>query len=210
MDRSQLIYFISEREAIRHRRAASEPPPWTADPILQTWSFTNIRREDDRVTRWVATHRREPHYDDPDLWFAMCLARFINWPDTLAELGYPAPWNREHFLAVMAARTARGAKLYGPAYMIHADNKNRGRCTAEYQAADVFNPLWRVHEFLYGLFLVRPEFGRRRSVGGVYEDGGQPDNREVPMFNDGAHGRETVGTVAPRVSRRTLSKMART
>jgi hypothetical protein len=34
------------------------------------------------------------------------VARFINWPDTLAEIGYPVPWNlnREHFLAVMAVR----------------------------------------------------------------------------------------------------------
>jgi hypothetical protein len=28
------------------------------------------------------------------------------------------------------------------------------------------------------------------SVGGAHEDGGRPDNREVPMFNDGAHGHE--------------------
>jgi alpha-glutamyl/putrescinyl thymine pyrophosphorylase clade 1 len=144
----QLLDFILEREAIRCRRAAGEPQPWTNNPILSTWSFTNVRREDDRVTRWVATNWREPHRDCPDMWFAMIIAVFINWPDTLAELGYPVPWNREHFLAVMAARAARGAKLYGPAYMIHADNKNKGRCTAEYQAADVFNPLWRDREWL--------------------------------------------------------------
>jgi hypothetical protein len=148
MDTSQLIYFVSEREAIRHRRAASEPPPWTADPILQTWSFTNVRREDDRTTRWITVNWREPYAEDPDLWFAMCLARFINLPDTLAELGYPVPYYREYFLTVMAARAARGDKVYGPAYTIHADNTSKGRCTAEYQAAEVFNPLWRKREFL--------------------------------------------------------------
>jgi hypothetical protein len=173
MDTSQLIYFISEREAIRLRRAAGAPAPWTNDPILREWSFTNVRREDDRVTRWVVTHWREPHADDPDLWFAMCHARFINWPDTLAELGYPVPWNREHFLAVMAARAARGDKLYGPAYMIHADNKNKGRCTAEYQAAEVFNPLWRMREFLRptnGETLARyfARLGERHGLGGGF------------------------------------------
>jgi 5-hmdU DNA kinase, helical domain len=55
MDTLALFNFIAERERIRCRRAAGEPPPWTADPILREWSFTNVRREDDRVTRWVAT-----------------------------------------------------------------------------------------------------------------------------------------------------------
>src|SRR5262249_5356968 len=173
MDTTALFKFIAERELIRRRRAAGEPPPWTADPILHAWSFTNVRREDDRVTRWVATHWREPHYDDPDLWFAMCLARFVNWPDTLAEIGFPVPWNYEHFVAVMATRAARRDKLYGAAYTIHADNKNKGRCTAEYQAADVFNPLWRAREFLrptHGETLTRysARLGERHGLGGGF------------------------------------------
>src|SRR5262249_5363671 len=148
MDTSQLIYFIAEREAIRRRRAAGAPAPWTNDPILREWSFTNVRREDDRVTRWVVTHWREPHCDDPDLWFAMVVACFVNWPDTLAKIGYPVPWDPDHFRAVMASLAARGDQLYGNAYMIRADNKNPGRPTAEYQIAKVFNPLWQARERL--------------------------------------------------------------
>ena len=75
-----LLYFIGERERIRIRRANGEPPPWTDDPILREWSFCNVRREDDRVTRWIAEDWRVPHVDDPDLWFAMVIARFVNWP----------------------------------------------------------------------------------------------------------------------------------
>jgi alpha-glutamyl/putrescinyl thymine pyrophosphorylase clade 1 len=173
---SALLEFIAERELIRGRRAAGEPPPWTADPILREWSFTNVRREDDRVTRWITVNWREPHAKDPDLWFAMCVARFVNLPGTLAEIGFPVPWNREHFIAVMAARAARGDKLYGPAYMIHADNKNKGRCTAEYQAAEVFNPLWRAHEFLrptHGETLARyhSRLGEIRGIGGGFMAG---------------------------------------
>jgi hypothetical protein len=146
MDTSPLAYFIEERNAIYLRRAAGEPAPWTKDPILQEWSFCNVRREDDRVTRWIAANWREPFADNPDLWFAMVVARFVNWPATLAEIGFPLPWNREHFLAVMAARAARGDKLYGPAYMIHADQNYA--TTAEYQAANVFTPLWKARERL--------------------------------------------------------------
>jgi len=88
----RLCYWICEREAIRLLKEAGEPPPGTTDPILSAWSFTNVHREDDRVSRWLAANWRTPHADDRDLWFAMCVARLVNWPPTLAELGYAAPW----------------------------------------------------------------------------------------------------------------------
>ena len=65
MDTAQLLHFIAEHEAIRRRRGAGESPPLTADLILAEWSFTNVRREDDRVTRWIAANRREPHAESP-------------------------------------------------------------------------------------------------------------------------------------------------
>jgi hypothetical protein len=133
--------FIDEREAIRCRRAEGKRWPWTDHQILREWSFTNVRREDDRVTRWIATNWRDPHADDPDLWFAMVVARFINWPDTLEDLGYPVPWDRKYFLEVMADRKARQQKVYGDAYMIRADAQQH-RPTPTYQADDVFSPLW--------------------------------------------------------------------
>ena len=140
MNLDLLLYWMRERESIRRRRLARELPPWTRDPILQQWSFCNVRREHDRVTRWIAANWRYPHADDPDLWFAMVVARFMNEPDTLREIGFPVPWDPERFLRVMASRRARGAKLYrNDAYRIRADNR-LGRPTPEYQVADVFGP----------------------------------------------------------------------
>jgi alpha-glutamyl/putrescinyl thymine pyrophosphorylase clade 1 len=132
---TQLLYFIGERERIRIRRANGEPPPWTEDKILQQWSFCNV------TTRWIAEHWRTPHVDDPDLLFAMVVARFVNWPDTLAELGYPVPWNAEHFLTVLNARKARREVCFGSAYNI----SNGGRTTpkAEHLVQRVFTPLWQ-------------------------------------------------------------------
>lgn len=146
MDTTQLLYFIEEREAIRRRRVAGDPLPVTTDPILQKFSFTNVRREDDRGTLWVLYNWLFPHAGDPDFWFAPIVYRFVNLPEVAAEIGYPVPWNSEHFLAVMAGRAARGAKLYGPAYMIHADRHYA--TTAQYQVAKVFNPLWKAREWM--------------------------------------------------------------
>ena len=128
-DSTQLLYWIEEREAVRLRRAAGEPPPWTDDTILQSWSFTNVRRECDRVTVWIKENWREPHADDPDLFFAMAMARLVNWPDTMAAIGYPVPWACHRFItALMQAR--RGEKIWGDAYNIsnaaeHAQDRGR-------------------------------------------------------------------------------------
>ena len=148
--RERLLAFIRDRDAIRRRRAGSHPvgkniygqPLWTLDPILTSYHFCNVRREDDRVTRWISEHWRTPNATDPDLWFAMLVARFVNWPDTLEHIGYPVPWDRERFLTRMSARRAGRLKCYGGAYVIRADSGTPGRATAEYQDAMMFTPLW--------------------------------------------------------------------
>lgn len=116
----RLAYWINERERIRSRRERGESPPWTDDPILAEWSFCNVRREDDRGTRWLKESWRDPHARDPHLWHAMLVARNVNWPDTLGEAGYPEPWSRRgrKFIASMRARQALRQKVFSPAYVI--------------------------------------------------------------------------------------------
>lgn len=42
-----------EREWVRLRREAGQPPPWTSDPALGTTRLCNVFREDDRTSRWL-------------------------------------------------------------------------------------------------------------------------------------------------------------
>lgn len=143
-----LVAWIVEREAVRRRREAGKRKPWSSDKIFQQWSFCNVERERDKVTVWIRENWREPHSDDPDLFFAMVVARFVNEPDGLAQIGWPVPWDPEHFLAVMADRKARGAKCYREdAYMLRADAR-LSRPKPEYQVADIFNPVWRARKDL--------------------------------------------------------------
>jgi hypothetical protein len=72
----------------------------------------------------------------------MTIARFVNWPDTLEEIGYPVPWNPKHFVEVMEDRKRRGEKVFTGAYMIHADANFKGS-KAAYLVEMVFGPLWR-------------------------------------------------------------------
>src|SRR5215467_3109114 len=88
----RLMAFAKERYAIAQRRAAGQKPPWTEDPILRDYRFCNVYREDDKVTAWIRENWRIPHKDDPDLWFAMLVARLLNLPESLAVMGYPVPF----------------------------------------------------------------------------------------------------------------------
>lgn len=140
-----LVGYCRERHAIYERRAAGEPPPWTNDSVLRQWRFTNVYRELDRVTTWLRVRWREPHADDPDLWFAMVLARLINWPPTLAAVGYPVPWNEDQFIRRMAAR--RG-KVWTGAYMVRSDVWWTGSPKHEYVAHAILDTMWRGRERL--------------------------------------------------------------
>lgn len=118
---STLKYWIDERQMIRVKKEYGLPKPWTDDPILQTYRFCNVHREDDKVTRWIAQNWRKPYDGHPNMVGAMAMARLVNWPDTLAELGFPEKWDRKHFIDVIAARKARGEKAWTGAYMITAE-----------------------------------------------------------------------------------------
>jgi 5-hmdU DNA kinase-like protein len=146
----KFLRWIEEREAIRLRRA--EPRPWTQDPILAEWSFCNVRREHDRVTRWIATNWREPHADDPDLWFGMAVARFVNWPDTLAELGWPVPWDLAHFEHTIEDRLGRGETTFGPAYKIMPPGQRGSKAKS---VGNLLDHLWA------GRLVLRPRPGEK-------------------------------------------------
>ena len=110
--------YINERHSIYLKRQKRDPFPWTEDEILQTFSFCNVFRELDTVTIWLRQNWREPYADHPNLPFAMSMARQINWPDTLEELGFPEHWNPERIKAIMQGRMDRGEKVYTGAYML--------------------------------------------------------------------------------------------
>src|SRR5262245_18123094 len=114
----RLIYWINEREAIRKSRTSGRLWPWTQDKILSVFKFCNVRREDDRVTRWIKDNWRDPNVDDPQMWFSMGVARMINWPPTLAAIGYPSVWKPKKVARIMHDMKENGHQVFTGAYMI--------------------------------------------------------------------------------------------
>ncbi len=140
---NRLAFWITEREAIRRKKDASEPPPWTTDQILAEWRFCNVDRCDDRETRWIFEHVIAAHADSPVLWFNLTIARLINWSPALARIGYFEQWEPERFVATIETLQREGAKVYTGAYMIPA-SAERGRAKHLFLAHDVLTPLWEL------------------------------------------------------------------
>ena len=110
--------YMIERHSIYERRAEGQAYPWTDDLILKEYSFCNVYRELDRVTIWIRENWREPYADHPNLPFAMAMARQINWPETLEDIGFPEHWNPNRVKAIMQGRMDRKEKVYTGAYML--------------------------------------------------------------------------------------------
>ena len=129
------LYFVQEREAVRIKRGAGVLAPWTEDPVLQRYKFTNIRRKHDRVSQWVIEHLIQPGAEsgDEDLWFTLLVARLVNWPPTLARLirngvlpCRPEDFDAERFVTVLERCKAEGAKVYSGAYMLYPTKMQPG------------------------------------------------------------------------------------
>ena len=81
---SELAHWINEREAMRQRREQGVPPPWTTDPFMATVRYCNVRREDDKVTRFIRKSTVYSGYDIP-VW-RVVLARMVNRISTLEAI----------------------------------------------------------------------------------------------------------------------------
>jgi len=76
--------FAAERQRIFERRVAGAPAPWTADPILARYRFTNAFRMSDRVTQFLIAEVIYAHPEMPaeDLVVRIVLARLFSKPET--------------------------------------------------------------------------------------------------------------------------------
>ena len=149
--------YMIERHGIYLKRKAGEPGPWTHDLILGQYRFCNIFRELDTVTQWIHNNIRVPYADHPNLWFMLCIARYINRPETLAEMidtgAFP---NNEHFTLsrmtqALEYRASRKEPVYTGAYMIRAESDPKKEWYS-----------WSKHRYIAEIVLGRVWEKRRR------------------------------------------------
>lgn len=115
---NEVVEFMVERELVRTRKEAGAPAPWSEDWILNTYRFCNVRREDDKVTRWLKKNWRDPYAGHPNMTAAMLLARMVNWPPTLACIEFPEKWDTEAIIQTIQRVAATGRKTWSGAYIV--------------------------------------------------------------------------------------------
>jgi len=157
------LYFVFEREAIRLTKESGYDGPLTKDPVLLKYKFTNIRRRDDRVSKWIINHVIVPCVENGDkyMWFTLLICRLINWPPTLARLMNagvipcsPATFDIEKFVQVIEDFKSAGNKVYSGAYMLYPTKMDVGgtksRAVATHIIGDAIKHSDDIHDAVWG------------------------------------------------------------
>lgn len=124
---ARLLYWVQEREQIRLKKEAGEPRPWTDDRILHEFRFCNVRRMDDRVSKWILNNWLKPHFGHKNMLLACAVARHFNLPSTLQEIGFPEVWRPESVKTICEDLQREGHKVFNGAYIISGFGSKEGK-----------------------------------------------------------------------------------
>jgi hypothetical protein len=142
-------YWIAERHRVFLKRQAGLPKPWTADPILQDYKFTNPFRENDRGTVWLRENFLKPHrspehafsdnfrcamtrglgYDCDcgadkrnlqELAFNIGWYRMFNWWGTGEALGWQTSWDVSKIRYELTWRLEQGEQVFTGAHIVYS------------------------------------------------------------------------------------------
>ena len=115
-------YWIAERHAIYLKRQAGLPKPWTTDPILQQYKFTNPFRENDTGTVWLRDNFLRP-YANADLYllaFNIGWYRMFNWWGTGELLGWQTRWDPPEVVEKLSDAMMSGRQIFTGAHIVYS------------------------------------------------------------------------------------------
>lgn len=112
------VKFIVARERHRTAKEAGRMVD-RPDPIISQYRFCNVRRNDDRVTKWIHEMFFQKWRDDPHLWFALVVARLFNNEEALTAIfPYILPFSPIKMMRALHARANAGQKNFNAAYIV--------------------------------------------------------------------------------------------
>lgn len=119
--RAEAFYtLLNERERVRLRKEAGSPFPWTDDPILRQFKFTNVNRTHDRTTREFKkiydVHGRSCR---PEQALINCATyRYFGTIEMAQALGWQRRYDPEHVTRRAKWRWEMGQKVFTSAYIV--------------------------------------------------------------------------------------------
>lgn len=117
--------FAAERQAVYHRRVSGQHAPWTTDPILAAYKFTNAYRAADRVSQFLIQRIiYAEQFNALDTVFRVLLFKLFNKTETWCLLedtqGFlvSSRFDVDSFDLVLNAASQSGASIYSAAYIM--------------------------------------------------------------------------------------------
>lgn len=116
-------HYAAERQSIYWRRLKDDPQPWTGDPILAAFRFTNVYRASDRVSQFLINQVQDKSWGWPDTFVRTLLFKLFNrpqtWRDLVASFGQPSQKNLNNPRLDQALDQIAGrGPIYNPAYIM--------------------------------------------------------------------------------------------
>jgi hypothetical protein len=125
--------FASERQAVFFQRFAGAPAPWTSDPILRQYKFTNAYRASDRVSQYLIRHVIYKGDQTPrEVFFRVLLFKIFNriqtWERLVAAVGEVrhSTYHFEQYEVVLSKAIEGGEPIYSGAYIMPSGGRTSG------------------------------------------------------------------------------------
>ncbi len=170
--------FAAERHSMYLRRLSDPDGPWTDDPVLRSYRFTNAFRAADRVSQYLMSevqYRDDRSPAPAEVFFRTLLFKLFNrietW-ETLEREHGPISWQSadlDALSATLEAAISKGHRIYSAAYIMPAPPFGRKRkhdnhlaLLADMMADGVPARVARAADLaeVYALLLGRPGIGR--------------------------------------------------
>ena len=128
--------FAAERQAVFFRRARGELQPWTKNPVLAIYKFTNAYRASDRVSQYLirrVIYREDLPKSPREVFFRILFFKLFNkiqtWELLERALG-PITFENYSFAAydlVLSRAMQAGRRIYSAAYIMPPGSSAFGR-----------------------------------------------------------------------------------
>lgn len=125
--------FAAERQEVFFRKLDGHPAPWTDDPILRQYKFTNAYRASDRVSQHLLRHVvYEGDQSPEEVFFRTILFKIFNkigtWNRLRVELGEISYSNYtfDAYNEVLTSALANGHAIYSGAYIMPSGRRAFG------------------------------------------------------------------------------------
>lgn len=135
--------FAAERQAIYFRRMTDRAGPWTDDPILRDYRFTNAYRAADRVSQYLireVQYREDRPSSPKEIFFRTILFKLFNkietWEAIEQAIG-PVQWRHadlNRLNELLDALITSGRRIYSAAYIMPAPPFGHARKHANHLA----------------------------------------------------------------------------